>query len=419
MVITGFSGAGKSTAMNVFEDAGYFCVDNLPPGMIGSLIELFVHEGSKVERAAVVSDVRGGEYFEELAAVLDDLDRMRAAPPRAVPRRRGRDAAQPLQGDAPAPPARAGRLDRRRHRGRARPARRPQGARRRRHRHDRAERRDAARARSSRPSSASSRRAGSRSPSPASASSTARRATPTSSSTCASCPTRTTSPTCATLTGLDPRVVEFIDRDGKLAEFYALLEPLLDYLLGQYVAEGKSYLLVAIGCTGGRHRSVAIAEHLAARYGGRADALVAVTHRDVGEGADAAVIDHVGFEVADLARSAAFYDAVFHALGGRRLHDGEHAIAYGMFEPALWIVTRGRAPAPGYGHVALKARGRAAVAAAHAAALAHGGRDDGAPGPAARSTGRSTTPPTCATPTACGSSSSAARADWRPRRRGR
>ena len=63
-MITGFSGAGKSTAMNVFEDAGYFCVDNLPPEMIRSLVELFVHEGSKVERAAVVSDVRGGVYFE-------------------------------------------------------------------------------------------------------------------------------------------------------------------------------------------------------------------------------------------------------------------------------------------------------------------------------------------------------------------
>src|SRR5580704_7089299 len=72
-VITGFSGAGKSTAMNVFEDAGYFCVDNLPPEMIRSLVELFVHEGSKVERAAVVSDVRGGVYFEALTAVVDDL----------------------------------------------------------------------------------------------------------------------------------------------------------------------------------------------------------------------------------------------------------------------------------------------------------------------------------------------------------
>jgi len=93
------------------------------------------------------------------------------------------------------------------------------------------------------------------------------------------------------------------------------------------------------------------------------------------------VIDHVGFEVADLDRSAAFYDAVFHALGGRRLHAGEHAIAYGMFAPELWIVVRGRRPEPGYGHVALRARGRAAVDAAHAAALRSGGRDDGAPGP--------------------------------------
>src|SRR5271163_4540643 len=74
VVITGFSGAGKSTAMNVFEDSGYFCVDNLPPEMIRSLVELFVHEGSKVERAAVVSDVRGGVYFEALQAVVDDLD---------------------------------------------------------------------------------------------------------------------------------------------------------------------------------------------------------------------------------------------------------------------------------------------------------------------------------------------------------
>ena len=73
-MITGFSGAGKSTAMNVFEDAGYFCVDNLPPEMIRSLVELFVHKGSKVERAAVVSDVRGGVYFEALRAVVDDLD---------------------------------------------------------------------------------------------------------------------------------------------------------------------------------------------------------------------------------------------------------------------------------------------------------------------------------------------------------
>ena len=66
VVITGHSGAGKSEAIAAFEDGGYFCVDNLPPRMIGSLGELFRHEGSGVERAAIVSDVRGGEYFDDL-----------------------------------------------------------------------------------------------------------------------------------------------------------------------------------------------------------------------------------------------------------------------------------------------------------------------------------------------------------------
>nr|MDP9277552.1 RNase adaptor protein RapZ [Actinomycetota bacterium] len=74
VVITGHSGAGKSEAIAAFEDGGYFCVDNLPPRMIGSLGELFRHQGSGVERAAVVSDVRGGDYFDDLLHVLDDLD---------------------------------------------------------------------------------------------------------------------------------------------------------------------------------------------------------------------------------------------------------------------------------------------------------------------------------------------------------
>lgn len=92
------------------------------------------------------------------------------------------------------------------------------------------------------------------------------------------------------------------------------------------------------------------------------------------------MIDHIGFEVADLRASGRFYDAVFWALGSRRLIDSEHAIAYGVNGPQFWIVVRGRPPAPGYGHVALAANGKAAVDAAHRAGLAHGGSDDGAPG---------------------------------------
>jgi catechol 2,3-dioxygenase-like lactoylglutathione lyase family enzyme len=92
------------------------------------------------------------------------------------------------------------------------------------------------------------------------------------------------------------------------------------------------------------------------------------------------MIDHIGFEVSELGRSARFYDALFYALGARRTYDSQHAIAYGLNGPEFWIVVRGRPPGPGYGHVALHASGKAAVDAAHAAGLAHGGSDDGPPG---------------------------------------
>ena len=92
------------------------------------------------------------------------------------------------------------------------------------------------------------------------------------------------------------------------------------------------------------------------------------------------MIDHIGYEVSNLARSAAFYDAVFGALGARRLIESEHAVAYGTDAPVVWIVMRGRASGPGYGHLALQASGKAAVDAAYAAGLASGGRDDGPPG---------------------------------------
>jgi catechol 2,3-dioxygenase-like lactoylglutathione lyase family enzyme len=93
------------------------------------------------------------------------------------------------------------------------------------------------------------------------------------------------------------------------------------------------------------------------------------------------MIDHVGYEVAELERSTRFYDAVFFALGARRMFETEHAVAYGTDSPLVWIVVRGRPPAPGYGHVALRASGKAAVDAAYRAGLDNGGIDDGPPGP--------------------------------------
>jgi catechol 2,3-dioxygenase-like lactoylglutathione lyase family enzyme len=96
------------------------------------------------------------------------------------------------------------------------------------------------------------------------------------------------------------------------------------------------------------------------------------------------VIDHIGYEVSDLERSAWFYDGVLYALGARRMLESEHVVAYGVNGPSLWIVKRGRRPAPGYGHIALQASGKAAVDAAYRAGLAAGGRDDGPPGPRAQ-----------------------------------
>jgi len=92
------------------------------------------------------------------------------------------------------------------------------------------------------------------------------------------------------------------------------------------------------------------------------------------------MIDHVGFEVSDLVTTSRFYDAVFYALGARRMHESEQALAYGINGPLVWFVVRGLAPGSGYGHLALQASGKAAVDAAHAAGIANGGDDDGAPG---------------------------------------
>jgi catechol 2,3-dioxygenase-like lactoylglutathione lyase family enzyme len=93
------------------------------------------------------------------------------------------------------------------------------------------------------------------------------------------------------------------------------------------------------------------------------------------------VIDHLGFETTDLARSAAFYDAIFFPLGVRRMFESERALAYGVNEARFWITERGQAPDTIFGHVAFEASGKAAVDAAYEAGLRAGGRSDGPPGP--------------------------------------
>jgi UPF0042 nucleotide-binding protein len=278
VVITGYSGAGKSTAMAAFEDAGYFCVDNLPPEMIRGLVELFLHEGSRVERAAVVSDVRGGAYFESLAEVLDALEG-------AVPRR-----VLFLDADEPTLLNRY-KETRRRH---------PLAPESSIHNGIEAERalleplklRADVVIDTSDIKAADLRRRIAEELLPRAAEQ--RLAVTFQSFGFKHGPPRDADLSfdvrflpnphyvadLRPLTGRDPRVVEYVAREGTLAEFYDRLHPLLDFLLPQYQREGKAHLVVAVGCTGGRHRSVAIAEHLGARYRDRPGLMVEVQHRD-------------------------------------------------------------------------------------------------------------------------------------------
>jgi UPF0042 nucleotide-binding protein len=72
-IITGLSGAGKSEAIRCFEDMGYFCIDNLPASLIPKMAELCSLPGSKIKKVALVSDVRGGEFFDALFESLREL----------------------------------------------------------------------------------------------------------------------------------------------------------------------------------------------------------------------------------------------------------------------------------------------------------------------------------------------------------
>jgi RNase adapter protein RapZ len=280
VVITGISGAGKSQAMATFEDAGYFCVDNLPPEMIRSLAELFGHEGSKVERAAVASDVRGGDYFDTLVQVLDDLDSaglpyrilyLEADDPVLINRFKETRRRHPLANGGSVEAA----LERERQL--LGPIK---------------ERADvsidttdlsASRLRKvvadkMLPHGRPGRLAvtfmtfGFKHGTPRDADLTFD---------VRFLPNPHYEAELREQTGMDPDVIHYVENSNGIGEFYARLTPLLDYLLPNYEQEGKAHLTVAIGCTGGRHRSVVIAEHLAREYAARDDYMVEVVHRDV------------------------------------------------------------------------------------------------------------------------------------------
>ncbi len=280
VVITGHSGAGKSEAIAAFEDGGYFCVDNLPPRMIASLGELFRHEGSGVERAAIVSDVRGGDYFEELVQVIDDLQAeglkpmvlfLEADEETLLDRYKETRRRHPL--------APEGRIVEgiRAERALLAPLR------------ERADkvidtsdltgaelRRQIAEELLGREESGKLALTlltfGFKNGPPRDADLTLD---------VRFLPNPYYDKDLRPMTGMDEEVRAYVEQGTQAGEFYGRLLPLLEFLVPAYVAEGKSHLTIAIGCTGGRHRSITVADRIRRDLASREDVIVGVKHRDV------------------------------------------------------------------------------------------------------------------------------------------
>jgi len=280
VVITGFSGAGKSQAMACFEDAGYFCVDNLPPEMIGSLADLFGHGGSKVERAAVVCDVRGGEFFEGLVQMLGELERrelpfrllyLEASEEVLVNRFKETRRRHPL--------AEGGRVSEAIHEERklVAPLRAQADV--------SIDTTDLSAARLRKVVADKMLPHGSLGKLAVTFLTFGfKHGTPRDADLAFDVrflPNPHYESALRELSGRDREVIDYVESSDGIREFYDRLVPLLDYLLPAYEQEGKAHLTVGIGCTGGRHRSVVIAEHLAGIYAGRGDYLIDVVHRDI------------------------------------------------------------------------------------------------------------------------------------------
>ena len=73
VIITGMSGSGKSAAVNVFEDMGYYCIDNMPPELIGKFADICSQSDGKIDKVAFVVDIRGGDLFLKLQDTVTEL----------------------------------------------------------------------------------------------------------------------------------------------------------------------------------------------------------------------------------------------------------------------------------------------------------------------------------------------------------
>ncbi len=276
VIITGMSGSGKASVLKAFEDLGYYCVDNLPVDLIPQFAELIVQSG-EVRLTALVVDVREGAKLEKLPGILKSVRRMiptkivflEASDAVLVRRFSETRRPHPLGTDEP---VKAAVKAERRHLG--------------------AIRRLADLVIDTSKFNVHELRAhiterfyeesAERSILVSCVSFGFRKGVPEDADLVFDVrflPNPHFVPEFRPLTGRDPRVAKYIRSFPQTREFIDRISDLLVYLLPHYVHEGKSYLTIAFGCTGGQHRSVMIAEDVGIRLR-RAGYRVKVLHRD-------------------------------------------------------------------------------------------------------------------------------------------
>ncbi|MEJ8277753.1 RNase adapter RapZ [Pseudonocardia spirodelae] len=280
-VVSGLSGAGRSTAAKVLEDLGWFVVDNLPPELIATMVELGSRARGEVTRIAVVMDVRSRAFTDDLGAVIKDLDGrgyrprllfLEASDAVLVRRFEQNRRSHPLQG--------TGRITD--GLGAEREVLRPL-------------REDADLVVDTSNLSVHDLRSRIESVFAGENAHAATRVTvlsfgykyglPLDSDLVVDVrflPNPHWIPELRPFTGRDTEVSDYVLSQEGAEEFVDRYLQLLDLVGAGYRREGKRYLTVAVGCTGGKHRSVAISEEIGRRLADREGIQVNVEHRDMG-----------------------------------------------------------------------------------------------------------------------------------------
>jgi RNase adapter protein RapZ len=276
VIITGMSGSGKASVLKAFEDLGYYCVDNLPVGLIPRFAEL-VGQSSEIERTALVVDVREGAQLDSLPAIVKSVKRMLPTKmifleaEESILLRRYSETRRPhpLGADTP---VKASLAAERRH---LQPIR------------DIADlvidtsRFNVHELRAYVIQRFQKRESG-KNILVSCVSFGYRHGVPEDTDLAFDVrflPNPHFVPQFRPLTGRDPKVAEYIRSFPQSREFIRRISELLVYLLPHYIREGKSYLTISFGCTGGQHRSVMIAEEVGKRLR-KAGYRVKVVHRD-------------------------------------------------------------------------------------------------------------------------------------------